>query len=102
MLIQPLIENALIHGLAPQGNQGKITLHIKQQKQQLQIIVTDDGVGLDSRDKNKKSNKKGNENNNGVALKNIQARLQLTHKNASLSVLQKTQGGTDATITIPD
>ena len=94
LLIQPLIENALIHGLAPQGNQGNIELSIKKQNNQLTITVKDNGIGLD------KSHKK-DKHSNGVALKNIQSRLQLANKSANLSIQVNPKGGTDAIITLP-
>ena len=46
MLIQPLIENAVEHGLGPKKGKGKITIGIHEQNQALQVSVIDDGVGL--------------------------------------------------------
>jgi sensor histidine kinase YesM len=102
LLIQPLIENALIHGLAPQGNKGLITLRIKQQNEQLIIEVKDDGVGIDINiDIDIDNSKSRNKQSNGVALKNIQSRLQLANKEAHLVIQANTKGGTNATITQP-
>lgn len=91
LLIQPLIENALIHGLAPQGNQGEITLTIKLDNQQLLIQVSDNGVGLNS----------SNASNNGIALKNIKSRVQLYKEQARFMLAENSAGGVNATLSIP-
>ena len=44
MLLQPLIENAIIHGVIPQNN-GLIDVNFSIEKNQLKITITDDGVG---------------------------------------------------------
>lgn len=45
MLIQPFIENAVKHGIAPRGT-GEITIRLSLQNQSLLIDITDDGPGL--------------------------------------------------------
>lgn len=47
MLIQPLVENAVKHGIAPQGK-GEIQIHLSLQQQLLVIDITDDGPGLEA------------------------------------------------------
>ncbi|EPF9606833.1 sensor histidine kinase, partial [Vibrio parahaemolyticus] len=46
MMLQPLVENAIIHGIEPKREGGEVQLLIKQEKQLLQIEVKDTGVGL--------------------------------------------------------
>lgn len=45
MLLQPLVENAVIHGIAPRGG-GKIGLHFRRESHHLYIEITDNGPGL--------------------------------------------------------
>ncbi|MDH6311266.1 two-component sensor histidine kinase [Parabacteroides sp. PFB2-10] len=45
MLIQPFVENAVKHGIAPRG-EGNILIDIRQRGKVLQIDITDDGPGL--------------------------------------------------------
>ncbi len=45
MLIQPLLENAVKHGITPKNGQGHIRLHAEEQVDDVVITVEDDGVG---------------------------------------------------------
>lgn len=47
LLIEPLVENAVSHGLEPKSEPGKVTIEIFEQEEKLHIIVADDGVGFD-------------------------------------------------------
>jgi two-component system LytT family sensor kinase len=48
MLIAPLVENAIRHGIAPRGGNGEIVITISWKKGYLRIGVTDDGLGFDT------------------------------------------------------
>ena len=84
LLIQPIIENTIVHGLAPQGHQGLITLKIKQDMDQLVIEVSDTGIGFVESESSEKS----------IALNNIKQRLVLHHPLSSLTILAPDQGAT--------
>ncbi len=45
-LIQPLVENALTHGIEPKAAGGQVNIRITQQAEQLKIEVSDSGAGL--------------------------------------------------------
>lgn len=46
--LQPLVENAIFHGIEPKGMAGNITIHIYQdESSDIHIDVTDDGVGME-------------------------------------------------------
>ncbi len=47
MILQPLVENAIIHGLAPKGYAGTITINAQLDQGRLLLSVVDDGVGID-------------------------------------------------------
>lgn len=49
MLLQPLVENSIWHGLIPQGGQGHILLSIRQEEELLLMCIEDNGVGMPSR-----------------------------------------------------
>lgn len=44
--LQPLVENALVHGLAPMGGQGQVTIAARVDGTYLVVTVSDDGVGM--------------------------------------------------------
>lgn len=46
LILQPIIENAIIHGLENRVGPGKVTLHIDTDGQRLLICVADDGAGM--------------------------------------------------------
>jgi two-component system, sensor histidine kinase YesM len=48
-LLQPLVENALLHGIEPKRAHGLLILRVKRNEECLTLEVTDDGIGMDSR-----------------------------------------------------
>ncbi len=47
IIIQPLVENAIYHGIKPKLVKGTIKISVKRVKEKLMIEVKDDGVGMD-------------------------------------------------------
>src|SRR6185436_391332 len=45
MLLQPIVENSIWHGLAPKDQPGKIIIRIRKQNETIQCEVEDDGIG---------------------------------------------------------
>lgn len=58
MLIQPLIENAIIHGISPLKSKGCVHLQISKSADYLTIKVEDNGIGLKASKDLKKNKKK--------------------------------------------
>jgi hypothetical protein len=86
LLLQPLIENAIAHGLEPKVEGGVVHIHASVRAGRLEIAVTDDGLGLDA----PKRQRRGG---NGMALDNIRARLRTRYAgNAALSVTARAVG----------
>jgi len=57
MIIQPLIENAIIHGLSPKNKTGKINLEVSRIADNgLSILIEDDGIGISKSKALKKEN----------------------------------------------
>lgn len=46
LILQPLVENAIYHGIEQKLGAGIVTIKIENTKSQLQIIICDDGVGI--------------------------------------------------------
>lgn len=47
LTLQPLVENAIVHGLAPKKGVGRLTLRAHRRGEELVVLVRDDGVGMD-------------------------------------------------------
>jgi len=104
MLIQPFIENAIWHGIMPQGGVGEITIDFKQNVKNLIITVFDNGVGYDITKANKRSTHKS------LGLKMTRERLFLMqniyNQEFSMSLIKvdnknPSLSGTKVTIKIP-
>jgi hypothetical protein len=91
MLVQPLVENAVTHGIEPQIEGGRVELRAVLNGMLLSIEVRDDGVGL------------GTETvGTGVALENIRARLQALYgEKARLMISEEKPHGVRAILEIP-
>ena len=48
MMLQPLVENAIIHGLEPKIDGGHVTVSAVQKNGKLLVTVADNGLGLDA------------------------------------------------------
>jgi len=48
LVLQPLVENAVRHGLLPKENGGTVSLHVRLEGDGLDIFVRDDGIGISS------------------------------------------------------
>jgi len=94
LITQPLVENAIRHGLAPRALPGSVSLSARLDNARLQLSVCDDGVGLPAG--------WSLVNNKGVGLVNTEARLrQLYGSDFDFEVRNRTQGGVEALVTIP-
>lgn len=76
--LQPLVENALFHGIAPQGG-GAVSISFDRAGERLRITVEDDGVGCEADDiaALTRRSKSGAGRFNNIGLSNISERLSL-------------------------
>lgn len=92
LVLQPIVENAVRHGIAPVPGPVTIHIHARSVGSELRITVADTGAGWDVR-------RNGHE---GVGLSNTRARLaQLYGDAAGLSAGPRPEGGTLVTLTLP-
>jgi LytS/YehU family sensor histidine kinase len=92
MLLQPLVENAITHGIEPAGDGGSIRVSVRCEGDTLMVSVDDTGVGL------------GNAHTagTGAGIQNVRARLQSLFGSAARLVLEpRTPRGTHAAIEVP-
>jgi len=91
-LLQPLVENALRHGIARRADAGLVEVRAYREGEQLVLIVRDDGPGLPT----------APEAPVGVGLSNTRARLEALYgAGATLQVVNAEGGGVIATVRLP-
>ena len=91
-LLQPLVENAIQHGIEPLMNGGEIEIKVNQVEQYIIIEVIDNGVGLTGSSAHI---------GHGVGLDNIRQRLQaLFAGEATLTISESISGGVQARLKI--
>jgi len=103
LLIQPIVENSVTHGLEDKAEGGSIVLIIKKTSTQLIIQVVDDGVGLSEDDlKRVRKTIYEDENVSSVALRNVYRRIKLYYgEEANLTIESELGVGSTVTMTIP-
>ena len=48
MMVQPIVENSIVHGIIPKKESGKITIDLTQEDEMLRVCVTDNGIGREA------------------------------------------------------
>lgn len=104
MIIQPLIENAIYHGLSECSSNGKIIIQGQKIGNELLLTISDNGTGINSKtlkDLNDYINDK-NSKFKGIALRNINRRLKLNYGNQyGLEIFSVLGHGTSMVLTLP-
>jgi|SRR5476649_1024876 len=97
MLIQPLVENAIRHGIEPQHRTGYIEVKVYKDAEGVRIQVIDNGCGLSM-----ETSSCGHGNGHGLGLENIRQRLEAIYINkARLRIKENVSQGVTAEICIP-
>jgi two-component system, LytTR family, sensor kinase len=95
LIVQPLVENAIRHGISRRGSGGAVTVTAERSEEHVQIRVTDDGVGLPP----------GwtFENSTGLGLSVTRERIAGLHPNGNsrFAVRRRSGGGTEVEISLP-
>ncbi|QGQ97719.1 HAMP domain-containing protein [Paenibacillus psychroresistens] len=102
LVLQPLAENALYHGIKAMGEPGSIKISAKYDNHSIRLIVEDDGVGM-STEKITNLLGKGNEStNDSFGIRGTIERLRIFYGQEDLFRIESKPGsGTKVTITIP-
>lgn len=104
--LQPIVENAINHGLRNKRGKKKIGIQIKREQMDLVICIEDNGVGLDASAINESLRKNELdfvEKGNSIGLHNINARLKMLYGNQYGMHLESMLGeGTKVFMILPD
>lgn len=94
LLLQPIVENALRHGISRSEANGELFIQSRVQHGELRVMVSDNGRGLPANWQLKGSN--------GIGLANTVARLQQLYGDLHrLDIRNRDQGGVEVTVIMP-
>lgn len=94
LVVQPLVENAVKHGIAKSPNGGKLIVRTIEDYDNYYIYVIDNGVGFDTK------KKPANDGRSHIGVENVRVRIE-KRVNGKLEIFSTKGKGTTAVITIP-
>ena len=90
LVLQPLVENAILHGIAKAARGGSVSVRVTAKDGTLVLVVADDGLGMEPGKRE------------GIGLSNTRARLQQLYGDAhAMKVEAAPGGGVSVTLTLP-
>jgi two-component system LytT family sensor kinase len=96
MILQPLLENAIRHGVGPKIEGGTITLRASRSKGRLVIEVVDDGLGIPEQ-------RQADILESGIGISNVHSRLKVLYgPDFSMKIKSQAGKGTEIRIEIPE
>ncbi|HUA97981.1 MAG TPA: histidine kinase [Terracidiphilus sp.] len=102
LILQPLVENAIKHGVAPKIGRSRIFIGVQRIGSEIHVAVEDDGVGFRPRSILQRQSGVRAANGTGFGLENIRERLSTLYgAAASLALIDLERGGCRATLNIP-
>lgn len=107
LTFQPILENSILHGiLEKESKSGTIVLTVWSEENDIHILISDDGVGMDESVRNQILSEErirpNNSNGTNVAVVNIHRRLQLLYGDKyGLSYSSEKGAGCDVNILVP-
>lgn len=100
--IQPLVENAIVHGLEPKKGNGKLSINIIETKRYMEISINDNGIGFETVPDIRQIASKNDGSHTHVGLKNLDKRLELLYGEESrLHILSTPNVCTSISFRIP-
>ena len=103
LILQPLVENAIYHGIKYKEGKGKVLVEGFRREQEMILRITDDGIGMTEEQMSKLFQKRETDmRRNSVGVLNVHERIRLYYgKNYGLSFESRTGVGTKVEIHIP-
>lgn len=103
MVLQPFVENAIVHGIEPKAKGGILQIIIKQSKESVIITISDNGVGMSKEKVAGLYLQKGEESKTGdaIGIKNVIKRLKIYYLKNVVKIKSDEGKGTRVQITLP-
>ena len=102
LTIQPLVENAIVHGLEPRRGLGCVSLRLWEEAQSICVRVEDNGVGFDPASLDLSGEAADTGSHNHIALPNVLRRLHLLYGDrADLKITSAPGKGTQVMLILP-
>ena len=108
LILQPLVENAIVHGIEPKNTKCTLFLSAKRQNQHLILTVYDDGIGISEQKLKNLQHELNNidclpKANTHIGMLNVQHRIRLKYGSDYGITVESTLGeGTRITIILPE
>lgn len=100
LLLQPIVENALLHGIDEMEEEGEIQISGKREGDDLVFHIRDNGKGMDEQTVRRLQS---DEKEEGYGLRNVHERIQLYYGSQyGLTIVSELEVGTTVTIRIPE
>jgi sensor histidine kinase YesM len=105
MILQPIVENAIQHGIRNIPGQGKISLSVFKENEDVLIRIADNGVGMTREQiekiyEGKEDDKPAEGEHGGVGLKNVMGRLKLSFDREDVFVIESEGEGKGTVVTL--
>jgi len=103
LLIQPVVENAIVHGIEAKDGDGWVKISIEERQSRLFVVISDNGIGMsDEKREELLDNTNSSTSKFGIGLQNIQQRIKLFYGIQYNIYIKSKQGeGTSITICLP-
>ncbi len=99
--LQPIIENAIYHGLNRMVDEGKIIIKVKDIGEDIEFVIMDNGIGMTEEECNSILNKEANDRT-GIGIKNVNDRIKIYFgENYGLNITSELDVGTSVFIKMP-
>ncbi len=89
LIIEMMVENAVIHGISPKKEGGIIDINIYKENDKCNIVVKDNGIGIDE-----------NANSDGYGIYSVKNRLKIVYNDSHFDIRKMDTGGTVVTMEI--
>ena len=100
LILQPLVENAIIHGIEPMERNGSLMLAVFKENKDIIVQIIDNGIGMTQEDLEHMHNESSSRS---IGLSNVKKRLEYFFgRSGLLSVTSEKGIGTTVTVILPE